>query len=68
MSNNIRGVEEVGIKPWENVRYKWCEHCKIRREYCFYIKGQWLCMICRIELYGKKKLIPYKAKVRKGSK
>ena len=42
------------IIPWRNVKNCMCDECKERGDFCFLIKGQWLCMICRSEKYGKK--------------
>lgn len=69
MSENPPGVEEIGMSPWVNVRYRLCDECKEREEHCWYIKGQWLCMICRLGKYGKGQLNKiYKRKLREVAK
>lgn len=41
------------IIPWVNVKNCICDECG-GRDFCFLIKGQWLCMICRGRKYEKK--------------
>lgn len=55
MKANPKSMEEIGMIPWHNVLYKLCDNCKLRKEHCWLIKGQWLCMVCRCEKYGSKK-------------
>lgn len=48
-------MAKVGkIIPWMNVKKCMCDECKEREDFCFLIKGQWLCMVCRGEKHGKK--------------
>ena len=49
-------MAKVGkVIPWRNVKSCMCDECKERGDFCFLIKGQWLCMVCRGEKYGKKR-------------
>lgn len=50
-----KGIEEVGIRPWDNVKNTFCEVCtkederlglKPYRSFCWFYEGQWLCFAC----------------------
>ena len=53
---SIRSInrEQDGYYRKDRKEWRLCENCKKREDHCLYIKGQWLCMICRGEKYGSK--------------
>jgi len=53
---SMRSINEAQCSSGtKDVKIEWrlCDNCKKRKDHCMYIKGQWLCMICRGEKYGE---------------